>query len=176
MGEAVRNLLLWSSVWGVAFAQLPSRYALKANLISFFWREYELTGEYRLFAWAPAFQANVERARWEGLASIVGVGFYPRRTWLLRGGIRYYFLRPKYALEGLWGGLHGIIGWRERKYSGGMGLSVGYQHIFRQGYGFSVEPFLRGEGVYAGEKIQFALHLGLNIGVAARRWLRRNIP
>lgn len=168
--------LLWSSALGLVCAQLPVRYALKANLTSFFWKEYELTGEYRLFAWAPAFHANVERARWEGLAMTMGASSYPRKTWLLRVGARYYFLRPKYALEGLWGGFHGVIGWKEGKYPVGIGLSMGYQHVFRQGYGFSIEPFLRGEGVYAGEKARFALHLGLNIGVAARKWLRRNIP
>lgn len=180
MGKGV--LWAWSSallVWG----QLPARYAFKADALSPLWREYRLAGEYRLFRWAPPFIASVERHRWEGLTFTLAGSYYrrwPEQGGVLRVGGRYYFLRPKYAPQGLWAGLHlavGATGARTERtfWAGGAGLTIGYQHIFRQAYGGCVEPYVLFELLGGRQKPFSPFQVGLHVGLASRRWDRRNL-
>lgn len=169
---------------GALWAQLPARYGLKADILSFLSREHRLTGEYRLFRWAPPFIASVERARAEGLTAVLSLSYYrylPQRGLIVRPGVRYYFWKPPYAPEGLWVGVHGAIaGWGARRekttWSAGAGLSIGYQHLFRQAYGASIEPYLLAEGLLRRPPKVWALQIGVNVGFAARKWERRNLP
>jgi len=166
------------------WAQLPARYVLKADVLGPLWREYRLMGEYRLFRWAPPFIASVERHRWEGLTFILSGSYYrrwPARGGGLRIGGRYYFLQPNYAPHGLWAGLHGALagfGARGEKtyWAAGAGLTIGYQHLFRQAYGGCIEPYLLLELLGGRKKPFFPFQVGLNVGFASRRWERRNLP
>ncbi|MCX7606294.1 MAG: hypothetical protein N2170_03375 [Bacteroidia bacterium] len=168
-----------SFVW----AQLPARYLLKGDALSFLWREYRITGEYRLFRWAPPFISSVERARWDGLTFIAGGSYYrrlPLRGGIFRSGLRYYWLRRVYAPQGVWAGLHLCIGgWgppREKTtWAGGVGFTMGYQHLFYQAYGGVVEPYLQVEGLFGRYRALYPIQVGLNVGFAARKWDRRNL-
>ncbi|MEN2992916.1 MAG: hypothetical protein ABDH91_05115 [Bacteroidia bacterium] len=175
--------LLWSSGLVVGWGQLPARYVLKADIFSFLWREQRLSGEYRLFEYAPPFVAGVERPKWEGLTAIGSVAFFrhlPLYGILLRPGLRYYPLRPVYSPQGFWSGLHlagGLFFLREGplRAAGGLGLSVGYQYIFRQAYGATVEPFLQGEIIFPSFSLS-PLQVGLQVGFAGRKWWGQNLP
>ncbi|MCS7297185.1 MAG: hypothetical protein RMK19_06615 [Bacteroidia bacterium] len=174
---------LWSSLGalGLGVAQLPVRYVLKADVWSFLWHEQRLMGEYRLGRWAPPFIASVERPRWEGLAATVQLSFYRRLPWwglIARPGVRYYFLNPKRALEGMWSGIHVGGGFwtnrqEQREFPLTSGIAVGYQHIFRQAYGLAIEPYFWVEVPLRGN-LQF-LQVGFQVGFASRRWSRRNL-
>lgn len=170
------------SIWLVPlWAQLPVRYGIRADLASFIWREQRFWGEYRLFQWAPPFIATVERARWEGLTAIIGLSYFRRLPWrgaVARMGLRYYFLRPAYSPHGVWAGILGGIGvWGARSEKPLLaplaGLAVGYQHIFYQGYGATVEPFLLLEPRWRKGAPFAPLQLGLGVGFGSRRWDRR---
>ncbi|MCS6895167.1 MAG: hypothetical protein NZZ60_03330 [Bacteroidia bacterium] len=163
---------------------MPARYVLKADALSFLWREYRLTAEYRLFRWAPPFIASVERHRWDGLTFILSGSYYrrlPTRGGIGRIGVRYYVWRPAYSPQGFWVGLHGAgqaWGLRGEKpsFAFAPGLTLGYQHIFRQAYGGIVEPHLLLEPRIF-RLAPFAIfQFGLNVGFAARHWERRNLP
>lgn len=174
--------LAWSTLWVVPlFAQLPVRYSFRADLTSFFWREQRLWGEYRLFQWAPPFIATVERARCEGLTATIAISYFrrlPLRGGAFRLGVRYYFLRPPYSPQGIWAGaLIGIGVWGARNekpfFTPLAGLAVGYQHIFYQGYGAAVDPFLFFEPRWRRGSPLAPLQVGLGVGFASRRWARR---
>ncbi|GIV23309.1 MAG: hypothetical protein N3A68_01920 [Bacteroidia bacterium] len=180
-----KTALLWSKIGlSLCLGQLPARYVLKADALGFLWREQRLTAEYRLFRWAPPLKASVERARWDGLTLTLNGSYYrrlPLRGGVLRSGVRYYPLRPAYAPEGLWVGLHGTLGLvapvRETpQWQGGPGLSLGYQHIFHQAYGGVIEPYLLLDFLFGRYKNLMPFQVGLHIGFAARKWNRRNIP
>ncbi len=179
-----KGIAIFSGGIGILWAQLPTRYVLKLDALSFLSREHRITGEYRLFRWAPPFIASVERARWEGLTVTLSLSYYrylPQRGAIGRPGARYYFWKRPYTPEGLWVGLHGAIAsWaarREKAYwSAGAGLSLGYQHLFRQAYGAAVEPYLLAEVLSRRPPRGMALQVGLNVGFAARKWDRRNLP
>ncbi|MEN3040186.1 MAG: hypothetical protein ABDH66_01425 [Bacteroidia bacterium] len=185
MGRWRIPVQLWSSVglpllWG----QLPARYVLKADALSFIWREYRLSVEYRLFRWAPPFIASVERHKWDGLTLVVGGGYYrrfPVRGGVWKIGLRYYIWRSAYSPQGFWVGIHGAgQAWGMRgespSFSWVPGLTLGYQHIFRQAYGGAVEPYILVEPRLFGSTPFAPFQLGLHAGFAARRWERRNLP
>ncbi len=167
-------------VWGVSilWGQLPARYALKADALSWVWRSYRVGGEYRLFRWAPPFKANVERHRWDGLTMSLWVDYVrllPVRGVVVRPGARYYFLWPERAPHGLWAGLHaigGLSGAPNEKpiFAAGLGLAFGYQYLFRQSYGGLVEPYLLAE--VRGKSLRWIspIQVGLALGIASRRW------
>jgi len=165
----------------VLWAQLPARYVLKADVLSWAWRSYRISGEYRLFKGAPPFEANVERPKYEGLTIQVGVDYVrllPVHGVVLRPGSRYYFLHPRKAPHGLWACLHGVGGLtgtpREKTILAlGIGLSVGYQHIFRQSYGGVVEPYLLVETQGKSLRWLSPVQIGLSLGIASRRWRLR---
>lgn len=177
----MRWVALFMGVGGVLWGQLPARYVLKADALSWVWRSYRVGGEYRLFRWAPPFEANVERPKYEGLTLQVWADYVrllPVRGVVLRPGGRYYFLFPRKAPHGLWAGLHGVGGLtgapqEKTTLALGIGLSVGYQHIFRQSYGGVVEPYLlvevRGRSLAWLSPVQ----VGLSLGIASRRWRLR---
>lgn len=173
-----------SSSLGGIWAQLPARYVLKADGLSFLVREHRITGEYRLFRWAPPFIASVERVRWEGLTAVLSLSYYrylPQRGVIGRPGMRYYFWKRPYAPEGLWAGLHGTVAsWAARRekttWGAGAGLSVGYQHLFHQAYGAAIEPYLSMEILSRRPPRSWVLQVGVNVGFAARKWERRNLP
>ncbi|MCS7152319.1 MAG: hypothetical protein N2253_05865 [Bacteroidia bacterium] len=181
----MRGSFLWSSFIGISVlgAQLPARYVIKGDVLSFLWREQRLAGEYRLFQWAPPFIASVERHRWEGLTLLTSVSYFrllPRRGAVIRTGVRYYFRKPAYSPEGLWGGIHlagGIWGVRSEPSSGTVtgGLTVGYQHIFHQAYGGVVEPYLLIEPYFRSAVPFRPIQVGVYVGFASRRWQRRNL-
>lgn len=176
----------WSSlVWlGWLSAQLPARYAVKADALSFLWREHRVWGEYRLFQWAPPFIASVDRHRWDGMTAILGLSYFrrlPLRGGIMRLGLRYYPLKPAYSPEGLWIGLHIAGGfWNARReralFSTAPGLTIGYQHIFRQGYGALVEPYILIEPHFRRDAPFRPFQPGVNVGFASRRWDRRLLP
>jgi len=171
------GLLMGVGVW----AQLPARYVLKADALSWAWRSYRVGGEYRLFRYAPPFEANVERPRREGLTLTIWadyVRFLPLRGWVGRVSGRYYFWVPRKAPHGWWGGIHGLIGMHgipteKARAVGGLGLSFGYQHLFRQSYGGTVEPYLLVE--LRGRSLRWIspIQVGLSLGLASRRWRLR---
>nr|BAL56524.1 hypothetical protein HGMM_F40B03C12 [uncultured Bacteroidetes bacterium] len=104
----------------------------------------------------------------------------PERGAVLRLGAKYYPLKPAYSPQGAWIGVHltgaGISPRSEKTlWTGGMGIALGYQHIFRQAYGGSVEPYLLGEITWGKKRLTSPLQIGMNIGFAARRWERRNL-
>jgi hypothetical protein len=179
-GVAWSEIALLGLLWG----QLPARYVIKGDALSFLWREYRIAGEYRLFRWAPPFIASVERHRWEGLTLLLSTSYYrrlPHRGALARIGARYYFHRPAYAPEGLWAGVHITTGGSAARQEVtrwviGGGLTVGYQHIFHQAYGGTVEPYLLLDLVGGRAKWVFPFQIGLQVGFAARKWNRRNLP
>ncbi|MCS7188996.1 MAG: hypothetical protein NZ933_04280 [Bacteroidia bacterium] len=178
----MRPVHLWSSI-SILLAQLPVRYALKADVLSFLWREYRVSGEYRLFQWAPPFIASVERAKWEGLTIICQGSYYRRLPYwgaIIRLGLRYYFLRRNYAPEGLWGGMHLggssiVVPDEKMKGGAGGGIGIGYQHVFHQGYGGIIEPYLLIEGIFSRYKGFCPIQMGINVGLASRKWNRRNL-
>ncbi len=168
-------------VLGLLWGQLPARYALKGDGLSWIWRSYRLGAEYRLFRWAPPFEAHVERPRREGLTVVLWADYVrmlPERGVVFRPGLRYYFLQPKKAPHGLWVGLHAVGGlsgatWEKAAFTGGIGLAVGYQYIFRQSYGGLVEPYLLAE--IRGRKLRWIspVQVGFSLGLASRRWRLR---
>lgn len=166
--------LVISGLWG----QLPARYALKADALSWIWHSYRLGGEYRLFRWAPPFEANVERHRLDGATLNIWADYVrllPVRGIVLRAGARYYFLRPERAPHGLWAGLYGVAalsGAPDKKPTPaiGVGLAIGYQYLFQQSYGGLIEPYLLAE--VRGRSLRWLspIQVGLAAGLASRRW------
>jgi len=163
-----------SVLWG----QLPARYVLKADALSWIWRSYRVGGEYRLFRWAPPFVASVDRHQWDGLTLNIWADYVrllPIRGIILRPGARYYFLRPEKAPSGLWASLYGVAalsGAPDKKPTpaAGIGLAIGYQHLFRQSYGGLVEPYLLAEARGRSLRWLSSIQIGLAAGLASRRW------
>ncbi len=166
---------------GLAWGQLPVRYILQADGLSWLWREYRMGAEYRFFREAPPFEAGVFRPRLEGLTGTLGLSYarmLPIRGVLGRVGVKYYGWRPRYAPAGLWVGLHGLVGLigaigEPSRRAWGVGLSVGYQCIFRQSYGAVVDPYLLWEWRPSKAWQVSPLQIGLRMGLASRRWQRR---
>lgn len=170
-------------VWliGLGWAQLPARYVVQADVVSWVWGEYRASGEYRLFREAPPFEGGVLRPRLEGLTSTLGLSYVrklPLRGFFIRPGIKYYGWRPRYAPAGLWVGFHGLIGgvgaFQEPSHViSGLGISLGYQYIFRQSYGALLDPYLMWEWRFSRAWREAPLQVGLRVGLASRRWQRR---
>lgn len=178
--------LRWSSLLYISwlFAQLPARYGVKGDALSFLWREYRAWGEYRLFQWAPPFISSVDRHRWDGMTAILGMSYFrrlPLRGGIMRVGLRYYPQKPAYSPQGLWVGLHLAAGlWNARRerplLAFAPGLTIGYQYIFGQAYGALVEPYVMIEP-YLRRGFPFRpVQVGINVGFASRRWDRRMLP
>lgn len=177
------NSLGWLLCAGMLSAQLPARYVLKADALGFLWKEHRVWGEYRLFQWAPPFIASVDRHPWDGLTAVLGMSYFrklPLRGAIVRAGARYYPLRPVYSPQGFWVGLHiatAIWNARREKISLGAapGVTIGYQHIFRQAYGGSVEPYLLIEPYMFQKAPIRPIQIGINAGFASRRWGRATL-